>query len=332
MYNRILTIIAAVAITFAGCNKIEETRNDGSMPPFKGPALSIRSFADFNQLNAEIDLINGLTYDELIDYEATLHFSSFGKLADQAMMPILEQVEQAMEEDEDSSITSTELEQMVSAGSQYIHLVSDESGEVSCETKYFQSPFRYIINFDRMFKVDTFYFKVFEGGYVSCGATYFNQLLSMSESTFSTLQSDSIYTVFKYDDGRGNYGSYKKQTATSGKNRVHVEIYYYTLNFQDRPPNKYFAQVHLCARIKGQHKWCGIWWMRQSTHTNELTVKIKIGNDIKTGYNAGSSGGIERNVILEAWVGEWTGSYPYIYSAYGYGKIPPVTCNINWQE
>jgi len=332
MYNRILTIIAAVAITFAGCNKMEETRNDGFMPPFKGPVLSIRSFADFNQLHSEIELINELTYDELLDYEATLHFSSFGKLADQAMMPILQQVEQAMEEDEDSSITSTELEQLVSASSQYIHLVSDESGEVSCETKYFRSHYRYIMNSDRMFKVDTFYFKVFEGGHVSCGATYFNQLLSMSESTFSTLQSDSIYNVFKYDDGgKGYYGWYVERKSTCGKIRVLSALDYHEDKRIVFLSGVMIVNGGLWVRTWGHHKWAGIWWIAQRTYTNALTGKLYVNGTIKTGSDFGSNGGFkrERKLISTSDVTYYGNPLIYIYGASGSAYITGCTVDMS---
>ena len=339
--NIIFLTITAAIISLTGCKKVEDV-NNGDVPmrnsSNSGDGMSTcpyRTFSNFDLFNAEVEKTIGFTYDELVIYEQSINFNSFGKLADQAMMPLLRIVEEAIACEDEELSTRSALEQMINANSQYLQIITDEDGEQSCETKYFRSTYRYVMNMDRIFKVDTFFFKVFEGGHASCGASHYNALLNLSESQFSLLEegTGAIFNVFKYDGGdRGNYGTSKKQTAVSGKNRVHVEIYCERSNYQNRPPNKYFAQVDLRARINGQHKWCGIWWPRQSTHTCDLTAKVKIGNIIKTGHKSGSSGGFSMNVALGSWVGEWTGSLPYIYSAYGYGKIPPVTCNINWPE
>ena len=74
-------------------------------------------------------------------------------------MPVLKEVEA-------QTMNAKKLEQSLTANSEYLQLVIDSDGEQHFETKYFSSPYRYIMNRYNMFRVeDTIYFKVFEGGH-----------------------------------------------------------------------------------------------------------------------------------------------------------------------
>jgi hypothetical protein len=230
-------MMAAAMFSFVGCKKVEEINNN-ELPPAKtgtppggGEASSsMRTFASFDLFSAEVEKTVAFTLAELVAYEQSINFNSYGKVADQRMEEILRIVDEyAMMEDTILAQTrlAQDIERLV-VSSTYLQMVTDKEGEISCETKYFRSPWRYVMNLDRMFKADTLYFKVFESGYASCGSANYTALRNMSEAQFDLLkEDDAIFDIVKYDDGgRGNYGWSVSKTQTSGSNRVTVQLYF----------------------------------------------------------------------------------------------------------
>jgi len=336
-----LSIIAAV-ITFAGCNKMEDITNDGTAPLKNGfTSNMMRNFKNFDALNAEIDTTLKCSYEELVAYELSIGFNSFGKLADQAMDSILQEVEQAiLIGDTSSTKFATLITQMVNAQSHYLHFVTDDEGEEHLETKYCMSSFRYVMNVNRMFRVDTLCFKVFEGGHVSCDTAYYNQLLIMSESDFSVLESNKIFTVFKYEDGgRGNYGTYVIKGIKGGGRWLYVCLHWNrTYLKQCELPgfeDIYNVKGYFYVRTWAERLFCGKWIGCYHTYTNDITASIAIGGHsncpIKTGKDKGSTTGMkyrQRNLVIID--GDYyKGNNIYIHSSYGYGEKPNLRCYVN---
>ena len=198
MKKQFVITIIAVALVFAGCNKPEEI-SEGLSVQSKSSQQNMRIFNDFDELNAEIEKTLSFTLEELTIHENSIGFTSFGRLADIAMEKILEMVEIAESEIINATITeinkiSGDLRSAVN-NSQYLQLVTMEDGEEVCETRYYKSPYRYLMNADRMFKVEDSYFKVFEGGHVSTHEANFALLQNLSESDFILLEdTETFYT------------------------------------------------------------------------------------------------------------------------------------------
>jgi predicted small secreted protein len=328
----IIAIIAA-AFSFASCNKEETNNNDakqgGMMKSATDNRISMRVFANFDQLTEEVERTFAFSLKELEDHEAKTNFNSFGKLADRAMEPVIIDAEAGKS-------SSPNLSRSAIQSSEYLQLVAIENDEEACVTKYFQSPYRYIMNTNCMFKVDTFYFKVFEGGHVSCGTAYYNELSKLSETDFSLLEDNDIFSVFKYsDDGKGNHGWSKKTKAEKGTERVNVEVYY--VEAMRRMVNGCVKVDAGCfvAKTWGQHRFLGIWWTSNRTHSQNISGRISVNNSLRSGSASGTKSGyrIEQTMVII------NDTFPpgvynpsiFIHSAWGWGKVPAVTCNINWQ-
>jgi len=338
--NIIFLTIAAAIISLTGCKKVEDVNNNDMLMTTTGnngggaSGCPYRTFATFDLFSAEVDKTTGFSYDELVAYEQSIKFDSYGKLADQAMMEVLKKVDVYMAM-EDTIAAHGKALQELQLNTAFLQLVTEEDGEQSCETKYYRSTYRYVMNTDRVLKVDTLFYKVFEGGHASCGTSHYNALLNMSEAQFSLLgENDPIFNVFKYDDddgAKGNYGKSVTRTTTSGKNRVHVNLKY--LEFGPRVVflNTVGLDGEFWVKTWSQHKTLGIWWNVQHTYTNDISAKLFINGSLRTGTDKGSNGGFKREKRLLS-LREVFPNNPdpiYIHSCSGYGKIPGITCYMN---
>jgi hypothetical protein len=325
-------LIILAAVIFYACKKENELQTNTSILE-KSDSNPIRSFASFDELNAEVEKTLTFTYDELVTYEKLINFNSFGKLAEQAMMPILQEVEA-------QTINSTKLAKALNTNSEYLQIVTDDEGEQSFETKYYKSSYRYIMNRDNMFRVeDTIYFKVFEGGHVSCHADYYSQLLNLSESDFSLLEDNDIFTVFKYSDvNRSYYGWSVEKIATSGNERVKV-LLYISATYKTNPDGTrtVTGQFRICTTPQVRALW--IWWPTKHTITNSMHANIYYfegyhSNGILHYFNEGTTKDYKRdvsfgNINKTLPLGSAIIYFIYINGASGYGKIPSLTCNVN---
>jgi hypothetical protein len=331
-----LMIIAAI-FAFVGCKKateIDEAPLMSSLPP-GGTTVgtSIRSFPNNDALNVEVAKTLAFTYDELVAYEQSNSFNSFGKLAESAMMPVIADIEEISEKEENApNYRASEVLNLLNANSQFLHVITEDE-EDYCETKYHRSPYRYIMNSQCVFKVDTFYYKVFEGGHAYCGVSNYNRLFNMSEADFSALEDNDIFTVYKYsDNSRGNYGHSVKRTNASGKEQVIVELYYVQI---DRRMVSGCVKINgsFVVKTKGYRKALGIWWQVKRTCTNNISGTINVYNSTQSGSDNGTTFGYKREKVLS----NISLTLPqgvnneniYINSSSGYGKIPAVTCNMN---
>jgi hypothetical protein len=326
--NLTLLTILAVLFSFTSCKKIEETSNNESPLQKTMPQMPMRSFGAFDDFTAEVAKTLEFSYDELVAYEKSINFNSFGKLAEQKMMPVLNAIES-------NTMVAGNVSQVLSNNSDFLQIVS-EDGEDYCETKYYLSPYRYIMNQNCMFKVDTFYFKVFEGGHVYCGVSHYNDLRDMSETDFSTLESNDIFSVFKYSTGeKGNYGTYKEVYAEKGTERVYVRFTYGEGMRRMVAGCVRIDMGFLTVKTHGKHKWAGIWWASHRTHSQDISVYLNVHDTLVFGNVKGTKLGYG----IEQYTCVFSKTFPYevynpkiyIHSAWGYGKVPAVTCNINWQ-
>lgn len=152
-----LLLLAVAVIISVSCTQelISKEPSHKQAPP--NVAEGMRYFDDFNEAIAEAEKLNELNLDELIKYEESIGFNSFGKLADVAY-------EQVLSDSSSYSSMNDEIE-AISLFPQYLYLISDEKQEeYTCETRLYNNPYKYIINEDFMFQVKDKLVKVFESG------------------------------------------------------------------------------------------------------------------------------------------------------------------------
>jgi len=341
--NIILVVTLAAIISFAGCKKAEDINNSemplkavGTQPGIEA-STTIRTFATFALLDAEVAKTIEFSYDDLVTYEQSIRFNSYGKVADQRMVEVLKEVdyyETMSDTVMATTMVTTMITQLLNQHSAYIHMVSDENGEQSCETKYFKSLYRYVMNMNRMFKVDTLYFKVFEGGHASCGASNYNALSNLTEQQFVLLdENDPIFDVFKYDDGGRGFYTYLYKKETSGKNRVQVSIEPMLYSKKYVGNGNWYIRGGYYVKTWGQHKTFGIWWNVKHNYTNDLTAKIAVGYSLRTGTDKGTTYGYKREkwmLYLDETAYYYENPEVCISTCSGYGKTPGITCYMNY--
>jgi len=271
--KKIILMIIAAAFVFVGCKK-EETLNSVLKSPEN---KEMRSFNNYDELKKEVEKIRNFSLDELEKYEIEIGFNSFGKLADKAMVPIMNDVE-------NNRTNSPNLSRSSIQNSEFLQIVTMDDGEDYCETKYYQSSFRYIMNLNRMFKVENEYFKVFEGGHVSCHTDYYEKIVKLSETDFSILEDNDIFTVYKYPEPtRGNYGKSLERTAQSGLHLIKANITWNQISKQTVGNNDiYTGEWNITTKTYIRFLWIN--W--PANQPNNINIQISKFNE----YNAVNSG------------------------------------------
>jgi len=331
MTKKIILPLLAILFAFVSCKKEDNT--DSLMHAL--PPISIRSFPDIDALNVEVAKTLAFTYDDLVTYENSINFNSYGKLAEQAMMPILAKVETYIEEGDIPQTRATELQNILNANSQFLQLINDD-GEDYCETRYYRSSFRYIMNSQCVFKVDTFYYKVFEAGHVYCGASNYSSLLNMSESEFLTLQDNDVFTVYKYfNQKKGNYGMSIEQTAKYGLNVVKALIEWNQLSKNTVGNNDvYYGTWDIT--VSGYIKFIWNWPNKAPIGITITTSKFNEYNFVNNGSSINTSGLIAKKLSKQIRIATVTvpkGVKPnlYIHTILGYcnSSIASLDFNLN---
>jgi hypothetical protein len=323
-------ILLAGMSMFISCKKEENIKNS-QVGVLKTPGNNtMRIFADFSEFQAEVDKTLMFTLEQLESYERTIGFDSYGKMADRAMTYVYNSVE-------NETINAIDLPVIMRGNSEYIQIVT-EDGEDYCETRYYQSPFRYVINEDRIFQVDDICFKVFENGHVSCDVSLYYDLLNLTEQDFTRgpLVGDG-FTYYCYGGtssggGTNNYGNRVVLRETKDKERVRCTI--------DLVPG-YRTSINGCVNIiggclqvktEGLRKTLGIWWKVKRTITNNLSASLYTYDHVKSGSDAGTTFAYKRqeplfwyNLTLPYGV---SNENTYINSYSGTAKIPAVTLEL----
>lgn len=326
------TSILAVAIYIAcfvlnSCEK--ENSEELAQLSVKSSNSSIRTFDSLEQAFEEAYSLGSMSYDKFIAYEKAHNYNSFGKLAYAALDDITK----------DSTISLSEFYDLLNKYPDYVQ-IEVYDGEEYLNIKYDNTPFTLIMNEDRMFIVDTLVYKVFENRYIACNISLFDRLLNMSDEEAELLEEGGDFLIYnckinRYNGMKGNYGTSISVNATNsnGKEKVVVEVYIET---ETRSVNG-CVQVtnHMGCKTKGYRKALGTFWPVQRHVASDITGILCTYTSEKTGHYSGA----EFTYTLEGPITSDTETLPYgvnnhnthIGAAIGYGQIPAVTRNLNFQ-
>ncbi|MBP7210385.1 MAG: hypothetical protein KBA02_04250 [Paludibacteraceae bacterium] len=318
--------MAILAVVFAtSCEKMS-LENEVNINQKDLDSLPIRQFSDFDSLYNEVENTIKFSHEELVAYENSIGVESFGKLAENIYYPIV---------DNDTNMSYEDLLQVVQENSEFLQ-IKEIDGEEYFETKYCNSPFRYIMNANCMFKVDSTLFKVFENGHVTCNVSYLNELINMTEDDFLNLDEENgVFTIHnRVDNLKTNYGQKYIAIATNsnGKERVKVELCYIQ-GERRMVNNQVVVWGSFAVKTKGYRKFAGVFWNVKRTTENNLWATIHV-------YNSDQTGSAIRTVFdykNESLLYRVKVTLPvyendpniYICDGYGYGKIPAITCTLN---
>ncbi len=265
-----ILLFLAVVFTFllVSCDKDNYIEPSDSVSPKN--STSIPTFSDFDELHAEIKMINEFTsLEEIRDYEMSQGRESIGTKSDAFYESI----------DPNTFNSAQEMLNFFEANSNILDTIM-ESGEITILPKYFFSQFRHVANEDGLFIVDTCVFKIFKLGLVSTSLSNLYLLLSQNESNYGNLDT----SVFKYvttqympqashagclDDNFSDW--YFQNTLSSGSDCVSV-----VLSTQRNARRNLYDYIDTYVYVYSRHKTLGIWWVSKHTHSCSGNVKCHI--------------------------------------------------------
>jgi hypothetical protein len=137
-------IIIIISLAFQACEN--EYFNSGTEKECDN-ILYFETTQDFNEQMREVLKMDLSKKQEWVK---TRNFESFGVKADLIYYSV----------NPEDFKTIEEMKDFVSENSKYLHFVTSESGDTSVETKHFNSPFRYFINDEKIFKIENRIYKV----------------------------------------------------------------------------------------------------------------------------------------------------------------------------
>ncbi len=305
-------VVCALAMFNSGCEKenledFERVSNLANSSKFAGVenvSSEMRNFDTYNDMMEEVSRLASMTTEELAEYENSIGYNSFGKVADEVYYSLFGNEEKL------ERMTRDDLSNLINANSEFIQIVNESDDTESAETKYYMSPFRYIMNRDCMFRVDNIVYKIFEYGYIRCSEKYYEQLKRMSEEDFMETKNGDDFYVHKYntmvmyrESGILDDLIVRKKNSSDGKERVKIWIEY------DRAAEPTSGKLHITT--KGQHKIAGIFFDALRHLANNLTIKIKYPDySIQTiNENTVTSDGVPKIEVYYPTVFCWVGSY-----------------------
>jgi hypothetical protein len=175
-------MMVAIAIMIAGIvagSIFYACKKDGTTP-FHKNSNNMRVFNSIEELLTEVDLVNSMNEEQLRSHEEEVGFLSFGRASDEVYHPIIAPIEEA-----EMEFSVEQASAYVAQYPQYLELVTDDNNEHVFITKYHSSHFRYVMNEDRVFKIEDKCYRVFQKTVL--GSSNIEQLLSISEEEIPTI-------------------------------------------------------------------------------------------------------------------------------------------------
>ncbi len=247
-----MILIAMLAVLTTRCS--DELTSDSQEEVLTFGESPILQFNNSEDFTAKAQKTVGLTLEELRAEEAAEGYLSFGRIADEIY-------EQALAADFSSL---AELEAFVEENNDYLQLIVDENGEKEFVTQFYNNPFRYVMNKDRMFQVEGKAFKQFENGIASVAIQDIDALMEINTFSYEAKNSNIEFTLDKKtsvqkktyaNKNAMNCGDHAIQIITNGSHRTKVEI---AVVNQELNPGS--VNINGYWLVRPQRKRFGIWW------------------------------------------------------------------------
>jgi len=325
MKKKPIFVLALFSVFFISSCEKEENIVEKSKATTK-----MRIFENFSQLDLEIQKTTNFTYDEMLSYEKSIGFDSYGKIADEKYYSLVS---------EDTNITFEKVHSWVQQNPEYF-VVEQSGNDFYFETKYSLSPFRYVMNKDRMFKVDTLLFKIFETGYAVCGQSYFEEMKAMTEETFLASNSKRGFEIHKNIAKRTDFPV--DVSAIGGENdkeKVRFQIQYGE-RYRTAIEGNILYLSYFTEMVKGYRKATGIWWRVKRTLSADYWIYYFIYNHLlESPSNISPTGSafvqkfdykLENVVLFNLTIPHEVNVFDYyVDHATGYARIPAVSYNLS---
>ncbi len=212
--------LSVLLMTRCSNELISDTQEEEVTEFGESPILQFNSSDEFM---AKAQKTISLTLEELRAEEEAEDYVSFGRIADEIYDEFLEK-----------NFTSREqIEAFVEKHSDYLQLIVGEDGEEDLVSRFYNNPFRYLMNKDRMFQLQGKVFKQFENGVASVSTQDVDELMKINAFSYESKNSNIEFIVDKSttiqkttyaNKSAMNCGSIAGQTVTNGHHRTILEI------------------------------------------------------------------------------------------------------------
>ncbi|MDR0829286.1 MAG: hypothetical protein LBN95_04130 [Prevotellaceae bacterium] len=194
--KKLVFFAISIAIGMSACQKAELAA-DNNLPvkqkaSFAPVANDIRVFNTREEMSKEMDKTMSMSFDELLAYENSIGFHSFGAKAD------LDYYSVAAKEDEYKSVA--EVQNVLENHSKYLQLLEDSTG-YTCETKLYDSPYKYLVNDAQMFQVGDTLVKILGNARIVAPVSNYKRLLNVDETTVDGITDVILKNPPKNEDG-----------------------------------------------------------------------------------------------------------------------------------
>ena len=319
-----ICVMAVVSVTILNCGCEKENLEDlkqisncanSKYAGVENVSSEMRNFDTYNDMKEEVSRLASMSIEELVEYENSIGYNSYGKVADNVYFSIFG------DENRLEQMTRDDLLDLINANNDFVQIVNESDNTESAETKYYLSSFRYVMNRDCMFKVEDVVYKVFESGYVKCNETYCNILREMKENDFLALgNDDKIFHVFNYNVGvflreTGNFGNIVTRDSVSIDNTERVKIW---IEY-DRAYQPSYGRLEVTT--KGQHKTLGIFYDAKRHLTNNWTITLQLPGGLLQSF---SDNTVTTNTVYKIYkeYATWFSYTGYIRQMTGYVQAP----------
>jgi len=158
---------------------------------------------------------------ELESFERSKGFKSYGRECDEFYNSIIPE----------NFTSNEEMLKFVEENNKYIQMIIEENGDTSIATRYDNSPYRYIINEEKMYQVKNSVFKVFSEGIVSTSIKNIEELRNCSEDNIIDLQKNPEFHFMQNSSKlllkstEAYCGDKKEDFQQNGNNRTVIKIW-----------------------------------------------------------------------------------------------------------
>lgn len=251
-YKINLIIIVFGLSLFISCNEENNLIYPDKMEVVDG----LKSFDSYQELYDEIETVNNLTLEELVDYENVQDYNSFGKISDLLYYNFIE----------DTTLTLNDILTFIERNPKYVELV------IETDTSFvptYETSLRYIMNDDRIFKVQDTLFKVFTSGILSTLTSNYGKLLLIEDKDLGDLDSNFCFSSYVTSKA-GNYRSF---VNTVGNERIKIVFGYTVISYQPLT-NIVKENFRLESTVRPYHKFSFYWHYAKRTISTNYTFSV----------------------------------------------------------
>lgn len=231
----------------SGCSKDKEL-----VPDVETAKTEMLVFKDYEEYAQAVSKTNSMTECELVEYEQSMGYKSFGRVCDEFYYSININKIKSIED----------IHQMVEVNCKYLTFHTDYTGETYCLPQEFDNEARFVINEEKMYVIGNYAYKKLDRVLVSSEIQNIAQLKQIEN--VGEVQNNPLFKIQEIDKEKPNtskkeqYEDHDDEWVGNKKYRIKLfiqtEIFHYTL------PGKVETHRETEYRITNYLRRLGVWF------------------------------------------------------------------------